>query len=276
MLKKIKMEASTEEDEREINFATRGAAKMIHKSKEVFVIPKTLKREIALILKILLDPTIILETPFAHIVVRDPTWGAWADACKRAGGGWSTDLKFWWYFPFWDDIYQRACLPDNKTKRLVSINVLEMVCVIINYAAVIYICWLDGINLDTYPVLMNGCDNSSATSWVNSRCKTSLLGRELGIFFSGLLMGTKIGINAQWLDTHSNFLADAISRLNAKENGYNYEELLTEFPQLRSCRRFQPSRTLLGLIYRTLDEGVSPDPLILKQIEPSALGSITS
>ena len=276
MLKQITLEATNEEDAREINFAQRVSSKMLHKSKRLFRIPDTLRRELDLILRVLMDPTIILETPFAHIVERDPTWGAWADACKRAGGGWSTDLKFWWYFPFWEDIYKRACLPDNKTKRLVSINVLEMVCIIINYAAVIHICWLDGIDLSTYPVLMNGCDNASATSWVNSKCKTSLLGRELGILFSGLLTGTKIGINAEWLDSKSNFLADAISRLNQKKNGYKYDELLTEFPQLRTCRRFKPSRTLLGMIFRTLDEGVSPDPLILKNIKPSALGSVTS
>ena len=71
-------------------------------------------------------------------------------------------------------------------------NDLKMVCVIVNFAAVIHICWLDNINIDAYPVLMNGCDNTAACSWISHKFKTSLLGRAMGCLFVGLLMGTKI------------------------------------------------------------------------------------
>jgi hypothetical protein len=45
-----------------------------------------------------------------------------------------------------------------------------------------------------------------------------MIGRRLGRLFVGLLMGTKIGIQAEWISTHLNVIADDISRLK-NENG---------------------------------------------------------
>ena len=143
--------------------------------------------------------------------------------------------------------------------------------------AVIYFCWLDGIDLNEYPVLMNGCDNTAACAWVTHKCKTSLTGRALGRLFCGFLMSTKIGIQAQWLSTHKNTIADAISRLKKEGGGeYDYERLLTDFACLRQCRQFKPSDTLRGMISATLRTGVSPDPLMLRKLEPRELGSVTT
>ncbi len=118
----------------------------------------------------------------------DPDFEACADACKCSGGGWSTDLLFWWHVIFPDDIYGRACIPNNHDGQLISINILEMVCVIINLAAVIFFCDFDGVDLSTHPILSNGCDNMAACAWMNNQCKNSLIGREMGKFFIGLLM----------------------------------------------------------------------------------------
>ena len=265
-----------EDDQREINYAVQQVAKMKHGAKQKYRMNDTLLAEIAMIRNILRDWSIPLVTPIAHIVPRDPGFRAAADACKRAGGGWSTSLRFWWHIEWLVEVQRRARLPNNKTKELISINVLEMVCVIINLAAAIHVCWLDGIDLSAFPLLANDCDNKTACSWVNSHCKTSLIGRELGRLFIGLLMGTKLGIQAEWLSSLENKIADEISRLYTKEGEYDYSQLLTDYPVLSSCRRFQPSDTLLGMIWDVLLKNASPDPLILARLEPSALGSITS
>ena len=80
---------------------------------------------------------------------------------------------------------------------MISINVLEMVCVIVNMAAAIFVCDHDGIDLSSYPVLLNWCDNTTACTWINRNCKHSMIGQQLGRLFVGLLMGTKIGIQAE-------------------------------------------------------------------------------
>ena len=123
---------------------------------------------------------------------------------------------------------------------------------------------------------MNGCDNTSACSWVNHKCKTSLTGRKLGLLFVGLLLGTPIGIQAEWLDTHSNFVADSISRLYDENSEYDYSQLLTDYPSLRTCRQFQPSDTLLTMIWDVVRNNASPDLSTVRELEPSALGSIIS
>ena len=116
---------------------------------------------------VLSDDAIILETPFAHIVDRDHDLEAGADSCKRAGGGWSTDLTFWWHLTYPAEVQRRAKLPNNKSGDYISINVLEMLCVVINFAASIYFCHTDGLDLDSFLVLLNWCDNTSVFSWVN-------------------------------------------------------------------------------------------------------------
>ena len=89
-----------------------------------------------------------------------------------------------------------SMLPNNKKGKLISINCLEFACVVINFAASIYACHVDNIDLSSYPVLLNWCDNSSATASVNHCCKESLIGHELAKIFVGLLMSTDLGIQA--------------------------------------------------------------------------------
>ena len=92
-------------------------------------------------------------------------------------------MKFWWYLEYPTEIVARATLANNKGGKYISINVLEMVCVIVNYAAAIYVCWHDGIDLGHFPTILNWCDNTSTCRWINTRCKESLIGRALGRFF---------------------------------------------------------------------------------------------
>ena len=70
---------------------------MTHSAGVKYRIPETLKKELEIIRAVLSDDAILLETPFAQIVDRDHDLEAGADSCKRVGGGWSTDLTFWWY-----------------------------------------------------------------------------------------------------------------------------------------------------------------------------------
>ena len=186
---------------------------------------------------------------------------------------------FWWHLSYPIEVIRRAHLPNNKSGIYISINVLlEMVCIIINMATAICACHYDGTNISAHPVFLNYCDNTSACSWVSHKCKVSLIGRRLARLFVGLVMGTSIGIQAEWLSTHDNTIADDISRIKSStsDGTFDYSNLLITYPQLISCRVFQPSPTLLGMIWEILLDKKSPDPLILRKIAPPALGSFTS
>ena len=278
MVKKAKKAEIPEDgvDEREIKFAVRVVAKKIHSARVQYRIPPTLKAELELVKRLLRDNTIPLSTFIGHIVPCKEDIESGADASKKAGGGWCIDLLFWWHIVWPEDIYLRACLPNNRHGDYVSINALEMVCVIINFAAVIYYCDLDGVDMNTHPLLNNWCDSKSACAWVNKRCKHSMIGRQLGKFFVGLLMSTKLGIQAEWLESELNKIADDISRLTPDDGEYDYSQLLVDHPVLQPCRQFQPSDTLLSSLWNILRLKDSPDPLILRKLKPSALGSSIS
>ena len=94
--------------------------------------------------------------------------------------------------------------------------------------------------------------------------------------FLGLLMSTNLGIQAKWLETELNKLADDISRLEDDDHNYDYSRLILDHPCLANCRQFQPSDTLLSMISDVLLYNGSPDPLIIRKLAPLALGSHTS
>ena len=100
-----------------------------------------------------------------------------------------------------------------------------------------------------------------------------MIGRALGRIFLGLLMSTKLGIQAKWLETELNKLADDISRLKDDDHNYDYSRLIIDHPCLANCRQFQPSNILLSMISEVLLNNASPDPLIVRKLEPRALGS---
>ena len=43
-------------------------------------------------------------------------------------------------------------------------------------------------------------------------CKKSIIGRALARFFCGLLIGSEVGINAKWISTEANKIADEIEK----------------------------------------------------------------
>lgn len=272
-----KKKPTLQDDAREISFAIKTVAKKVHGCTERYRIPPSMKAELKILREIIADSTMDLVTPFGHIVSRTPHFNQGGDACKYGGGGWSADLRYWWHLPFDQEWVRRAHLPNNKTGKYISMNVLEMVVVVINLAAAIYICDRDNIDLSTHPVLRSWCDNTSACSWVNYRCKESMIGRELGKLFIGLLMGTKLGIQAEWLSTDHNVVSDDISRIKKDGDGnFDYSQLFTTHPSLKNCRQFQPSKQLLGMISDILLNKGSVDPRIISKLEPKTLGSLIS
>ena len=87
------------------------------------------------------------------------------------------------------------------------------------------------------------CDNKSACAWVNYKCKESLIRRRLVLVFMGLLLNSNLGIQAEYLNTHENFIADEISRLRlltTKDSfNFDYAKLLSTYPQqLTGCKQF--------------------------------------
>lgn len=89
-----------ETDRREVTFAASKVAKAMHGCRQTYRIPASLAAELAFLTKLMADSTIPLSTPIGHLVPRDDLLSMWADSCKTSGGGWSTDLRCWWYLEY--------------------------------------------------------------------------------------------------------------------------------------------------------------------------------
>jgi len=79
--------------------------------------------------------------------------------------------------------------------------------------------------------------------------KKSIIGRALARFFCGLLIGSDVGINAKWISTSANKIADEISRIkkstqNHSSFHYDFSKLQQDHVELKHCCFFQPSQEL--------------------------------
>jgi hypothetical protein len=83
----------------------------------------------------------------------------------------------------------------------------------------------------------------------------------LGCIFVELLTRTKISAHAELISTYLNFIACDMSRMKKEsaEGDFDYEKLKETYPILDPCRHFQPSNTLLTMIWDILLNKDCPD-----------------
>ena len=87
--------------------------------------------------------------------------------------------------------------------------------------------------------------------------KKSIIGRALARFFCGLLIGSRVGINAKWINTLDNKIANDVSRLKATNLStntphYDFTKLKQDHKELKTYRFFHPSPKLLLMIWNIL------------------------
>ena len=190
--------------------------------------------------------------PIAHMIPRIPSFAACRDECLYGGGGFSVEMKFWWHLAWPEEVrrHTKMFLPDNKSGKMISINVLKYATIIFNYAVALTVLDYNGFGDDIHPFLLNWEENTSAVRWTDHACKKSLVGKALGRHFCTLLIDSPLGVKAKWLSMSMNVIADDISRFKKDSPDYNfdYHSLQPKYPQLRDCRLFQPSVELLSII----------------------------
>ncbi len=270
-----------------VAFALKKASRMIHRSRCTYRISDLLREDIEFF-RMALTPNsgIPWWSQLAHVVLRTPMGIPIGDSCLTGCGGYCVELRFWWHVAFPDHIVKRTLiyLKDDSSGNLISINALEFVTIIINYCAAYSVIDADDLfSVDQFPVVLCKTDNTSALNWASHRCKGSPLGRALGRLFVGLLMDSPLGINAEWLSTHDNEVADGISRAKAHSQSdtnphptFDYSSLQQKYKEtLGTCRLWSPSSRLLSLIYSVLTTRQSPPLKDIRSFKPGDLGKLS-
>ena len=189
--------------------------------------------------------------------------------------GWIVDLDFYWQLNFDKEVTRRALATDIRKKKRISLDAIKIVAVAVNMVAALCTWDHNSLDLSKYPVLFNVCNNLLVGDWLNFKCKTSLLGRAVGRYLIGLLMGTQLGIQAQW-DPASDQPELGAVKARCLHSLSTSSDLLTACPSLKSCRVFKPSSTLVGTISDILLMSDWKDPLTVRKLEPRTHGSIIS
>ena len=280
-LKMAKQCATNATEERHKSFGTSQAAKMVHRNKKRFYINPTLRLELDIILDALTAPWIDMHRPIGHMVPsRDAQGSAYSDSSLCAAGGYSFKLRFWWYFE-WPEEVQRLTLRyvvkyKTDSGDIVSINVLEYAAMIITYVAGYHVMvQVDPSARDPYPLMELWADNTSAETWILKASKASFIGRALSCIQCALMINNPVGITAHYINTHDNVIADRISRiLHEKLIPLEFSKLSQEYPELRHCRRFQPSAELISLLMDALLTDKFNNPLDASQRILSAPGRL--
>ena len=188
-------------------------------------------------------------------------------------------MKFWWYIE-WPEKVRALTLrfvKNNKSGTLISINALEYAALIINYVAACHYFLTNKDPLDPYPSVLLYADNTAAESWAIKGCKSSTVGRHLGLLQCALMINNPVGISTGRVSTEKNVVADRISRVKKETNILpSFHSLMQDFPQLKSCRRFHPSSELISLVTGMLLQKSSVDPLEASRQLLAGLGKITT
>ena len=176
-------------------------------------------------------------------------------------------------------------LKDNSDESFFLINCIEYFTTIVNYCASLVVFASQKINDDPHPVVLCVTANTSALNWTLDTSKKSRIGWALARFFCGLLIGSNVGINAKWISTVENIIADKISRLkkltstdsksHPSHNTYGYANLQQEHKELKACNSFQPSHKLVSLLLEILLTGNCPDLKQILKLRPQDLGKLS-
>ena len=92
------------------------------------------------------------------------------------------------------------------------------------------------------------------------------------------MIGSQVGINAKWISTTENKIADNISRLkksNASSFCYDFSKLKQDHLDLKHCRFYHPSQELLLLIWETVLTKKSPDLESIQALKQKGLGRLS-
>ena len=176
-------------------FATGKVAQKIWQSKMRFYITKTMKEDIRFLEYFLLKRRDLLFIPIAHWVPRDPDFSGRGDVCLEGAGGYSLDLKFWWFLEWPQEIKSKTLKYfDVKVKidktNFISINLLEYATIIINYATATQAYKEDIPVGHVYPVFKNESDNISAVVWSKKASMSTPAGKALAKLFALICINT--------------------------------------------------------------------------------------
>lgn len=199
------------------------------------------------------------EAPMAWLIPRDVEWSGRGDASLVAGGGYSDDLRFFFFLPWSDQVKKRNIVRYMKgmvvKADLITINDLEFAVIILMYAAtIVAAAEMTDLPAGGHPVALFETDSMTALSRLERPpTRGSVVCSALLRVFAAVQIGAPVGVNAQHIAGKDNVIADDISRpLSHATDTSHLQDLYRLHPRLRGYRRYLPSAELVSAICTAL------------------------
>ena len=212
------------------SFYQADSARALHHAPIRHYFNRTLRAELNLIREAMGDPTIPTSSPISHLINRTPLGTAFCDSSLLAAGGYSQELRFWWYLAWPNSIRQRTLkyIKNNNSGDLIDINVLEYAAILITYLASYHSITQHPPDhgADPHLVVLIRSDNSSSEAWAQKGSHVSFAGRALGRLQASLLMRNPVGLRTSHVSTSENVVADTLSRFSSES------DLISSLPPL--------------------------------------------
>jgi len=245
------------------NFAISALLRQTWHSHKKYNISKNLRKELKLLNYIFTNPKKFkFESPISHIIPRVFDYTTSGDACLDGGGGYSDDLKFWWFVPWPNNIRSKTLKHYIKIFKtlsgdFISINLLEYATIIISLAASIYTINAKKHLPQPYPTVHVKSDNTAAVAWTRRAVSSTTMGKSLAFILTSLLAtNPHIGLSSSHIAGDKNNIADDISRLSPHSSTHkfslSFSLIKQKYPNLNNCARFHPSREILSLLWDAL------------------------
>jgi len=241
------------------NYALSHILRSIWNTSTRFFISKPLREELKLLTYIFKNKSKFkIGAPIAHIIPRDPDFNARGDACLEGAGGYSFDLKFWWFVKWPQNIINKTLIFFNKKYKnlkghIVSINLLEYATILISYAAAITATTtFPSLSLHPFPLVNIKTDNKSALSWTRKAASSTNEGKALARVLTSMMIPSRLGLSASFIPGVDNHLADRLSRMATQSKFISFSSLSQEYRQLHQCKRFVPSPSFLSRLWDAL------------------------
>ena len=242
-----------------IPYLQKERAKLIWKTRTKVLLPQVARDQIHDIHKILQQPDrYVWSRPIGGIIQREPDWIQAADASLFAGGGICERYQFWFRVEWPHEI--QLCTVLHRLHPDISINDLEFAVAIISVAAGCLAWSQDASDARLpHPCVQQDIDNVSGKAWLTKPCMTSQRAKRLtSILCSVLLQFPTVTVVPRYINTKLNVIPDDLSRVDTPPDFLSLSSFFRKHPQVRSFRRYQPSRELLSDIFCALLQPQNP------------------
>jgi hypothetical protein len=221
-----------------------------------------LQNDLALLRSLTLDQSLWI-TPIPHIIPRTPSFIAYCDSCLMGAGGYSPDLKFFWFFQ-WPKPEEEALVDETH------INILEYLAILITYTIAQQRLRAEPtLAPDSYPTILIHSDNKTAVSWAESTISsTDPIAKHVARLACLLQIHARLGLKVAYIEGKTNVVSDDLSRLYTYSDSPLFalsdqiQSLQDKWPQLQNCDHCLLPPNLLSLLTTVLSRRA--DKLVLE------------